>query len=346
MAMAEIVHDDSTRSYVDWPAIFAGALIASGAVVVLTTFAAGLGLGSISADEGGEFSLAWLLLTAVVAVVSLVGSYMLGGYVTGRMRRPAGNATRDELTTRDGLNGLVVWGIGMVLSALLAASIISGGARAVGGAAQTAVEVAGTVAGGAAQGAGQLVGGIAQGAGQAAPALQDMLPEGLRSNPLEYMTDTLLRADGQPGATQPGAAQPGAATDADGTSRQITGVFGNLLRTGEISDADRAWLREQVVARTSLPPNEADARVNQAVDQVQALRADAQKRLDEVSKQAADLQAQAVAAAEQARIAAILSAFLLAAASLVGAVAAYIGAVKGGRDRDEGRIWGGLAYRK
>ena len=40
------------------------------------------------------------------------------------------------------------------------------------------------------------------------------------------------------------------------------------------------------------------------------------------------------------------SAFLLAASSLVAGAAAYIGAVRGGRHRDENKLWGGLRYHR
>ena len=45
------------------------------------------------------------------------------------------------------------------------------------------------------------------------------------------------------------------------------------------------------------------------------------------------------------RRAGVLSAFALAASALIAAAAAFIGAQKGGRARDEGRIWGGLTHR-
>ena len=40
-----------------------------------------------------------------------------------------------------------------------------------------------------------------------------------------------------------------------------------------------------------------------------------------------------------------LTAFLLAASAILAAAAAYVGAVRGGRHRDEGRLWGWLSYR-
>ncbi|MGW6778824.1 hypothetical protein ACWF50_12375 [Brucella pseudogrignonensis] len=358
-----VIENTSDRSYVDWAAIFAGAAVASGVMVVMTTFASGLGLSSFSVDEGGELSTVWLVITALFLILSMVASYMLGGYIAGRMRRPTGTATREESTVRDGLNGLVVWGLGTIVSALFAVSLISGGAKAVGGAAQTAVEAAGAVAGGTAQGAGQLaggivsgagnaVGGVAQGAGQAAaPSIEQMLPEGLKANPLDYLTDGLLRTDAQ----TTGAGQE--VQDMAAFQRQVTGILGNLLTTGEIPDADKVWLSNQIASRTGISQTDAQTRVDETVGRVQALRTQAQAKVDEAQKTIADVKAQAekavedakakaAAAAEQARITGILTAFFLAASALVAAAAAYIGAVHGGRHREEGRIWGGLAYRR
>lgn len=360
--MVDSIGTETNRSYVDWPAIFAGAFIASGAMAVLTAFAGGLGLSSISMDGGGDVSTIWLVITALFVIISMVGSYMLGGYITGRMRRPAGQADRNELTVRDGLNGLVVWGIGTVVSAFLALGVLSGGAKAVGSVAQTAIEATGSAVGGAVQGAGQVAGGlisgvgsaaggIAQGAGQAAaPSIEQMLPQGLKTNPIDYFTDTLLRTDTQ--TTQPQGDQ-----GAGDFQRQISGLLGNLLATGEISDADKTWLTNQIAARTGISQTDAQARVNQTVERVQAVRTEAQKKVDEAKKQVDELKAQAqktledaktkaAEAAETARVAGILTAFLLAASAIVSSAAAYIGAVHGGRHRDEGRIWGGLAYRR
>ncbi len=353
--------ENSNRSFVDWPAIFAGAAIASGTMAVFTAFAGGLGLNAISADNGGELSITWLVITGLFVVVSMVASYMLGGYIAGRMRRPASETTAsDERTTRDGVNGLVVWGLGTVVSAFLALGVISGGAKAVGSVAQTAVEATGSAVGGTVQGVGQLaggvvsgagnaVGGIAQGAGQAAaPSIEQSLPPGLKSNPIDYFTDTLLRTDA-----------PALNTDPNGGDfqRQAGSILSNLMSTGEISDADKNWMANQVVARTGIPQADAQTRVDQTVERVQAVRTAAQQRVDEAQKKIEELRAQAETAmenaktaaadaAEKARVTGILTAFLLAASSLVAAAAAYIGGVHGGRHRDEGRVWGGLAYRK
>jgi hypothetical protein len=356
MRVNETLPVESDRSCVDWPAIFAGSAISAGVGVVLTTFAAGLGLGSVSIDEGGEISVLWLVLTALFTVISMVGTYMLGGYIAGRMRRPAGHATRDELTIRDGISGLAVWGIGTFLTAILTLGALSGSIKAAGSVTQTAVQAAGSVIGGTAQGAGQLAGGIVSGTGAAlggagqaaAPTLQQMPPQGVQGNPIDYFVDRLFRVD---------TSAPATAGDEAAATRQAVAILGNLLRTGDIPQADRDWLAAQVSARTALSQSEAQTRVSQNIDAVQSVRAeaeqkvsDAQKQLDtwrsEAEQAAQQAKDQALAAAEKAQVTTILSAFLLAASALVAAAAAYIGAVHGGRHRDKGRIWGGLAYRR
>lgn len=349
----------SDAGYVDWGAIFAGAVVAAGASLVLTTFAGALGLSSVSVGPDGGVSRFGLIVAGLFTAVSVVAVYILGGYVAGRMRRGVGDATHDETTARDGLHGLVVWGLGMLVAGSFAASLIGGAARTAGSVAQTAVQATGSAAGGIAQGAGQLLGGavsgvgqaaggIAQGAGNAAPSFQDSLPEGLRSNPVDYLVDQMVR----PAANREGAGQP---QDPAAAQKQVATILMNLVRTGDIQEGDRLFLRDQVVARTGLSPDEADARVKEAVDKSQAIRAETQKKVDdakaeaerlksEAQKRLEEAKTQAEAAAEKARAASILTAFLLAASALAAAAAATIGAVWGGRHRNEGRIWKGLSY--
>lgn len=207
------------------------------------------------------------------------------------------------------------------------------------------------MAGGLISGAGSAAGGIIQGTGQAAaPSIEQMLPQGLKVNPVDYFTDTLLRNDRAP-------ASSGEGQNAADFTRQAGSIFSNLLSTGQITDEDKAWLVRQVTAQTGMSETDAQNRVNQTIERVQTVRVEAQRKLDEARKQIdeakeqaskalEEAKAQALETAEKTKIAGILSAFLLAASALVAAVAAYIGAVHGGRHRDEGRIWSGLAYRR
>ena len=112
---------------------------------------------------------------------------------------------------------------------------------------------------------------------------------------------------------------------------------------------------------------EVNARVDEAINQVTAIRDEAQKKLDEARKAAEDAIAQAkdqaekaqaeaekrvedakqaaIDAAEKARHAAVWAAFLLATSTLISGAAAFSAAIKGGKDRDAGTVWGGLLHR-
>jgi len=319
-------------SYVDWPAIFAGAVIAVATATLFTAFGAALGLSTISAEPGeGSFNFG-VILSAIWVAVSLVASYMTGGYITGRMRRRVDSASADEVTARDGINGLVVWGLGTIVGVMMLGSAVSSTLSAVGSAASVAGSAAGTVV----SATGSAVGGVAQGAMAAVGAA---LPDDALEDQMAYVSDTLLRS----GQVPAGAASP------ETLARETAGILGNVLRTGEISDSERAYLASAVAARTGLTEPQVNTRVDEAIAAAQQARADAGQLADdaaaEAERLAAEAKALAISVAETARISAILTAFLLTSAALVAAVAAYVGAVRGGRHRDEGRIFGGFAYR-
>jgi hypothetical protein len=107
--------------YLHWTPILAGAIVASALSFVLLSFGSAIGLSvaspsstwrdtsSILAVLGGL----WLLLTALA-------SFGLGGYLAGRLRAPRSIATLDEVEFRDGIHGLLVWGLAIMIGALLA----------------------------------------------------------------------------------------------------------------------------------------------------------------------------------------------------------------------------------
>lgn len=301
----------TSGSYVDWAAILGGSVLAVALVIIFSGFGAALGLTAISAERGEGSGTLALFLSAGWIILSMIAAYALGGYVAGRMRRRLDAASSDEIQVRDGLNGLVVWAVATLLSAMVLGSAVS-----------STVSAVGSVAGTAAEAAGAAVGGVAEGAASA------LVPDGASADPLGFVTGTLLR----PTAVAPGSAStPETASDAGA-------ILSNIVTTGEISDSDRAYLVSLTAARTGLSEPEVNARVDQAIATARNAR-----------QQAADLAAQAEETARQvaetARISAILTAFMLASAALVAAVVAYKGAVRGGRHRDEGRIFGGLASR-
>ena len=302
------------RSYIDWAAILGGAVVATAVATVFTTFGAALGLSAISAEPGeGSFNIA-IILGGIWVVVTLVASYATGGYIAGRMRRRVDQATADEVMARDMINGFVVWGVGMLIGAMLLTN-----------AATSAISAAGSVAGTVVTAAGSAVGGAAEGALSAAGA---MVPDSVSADPMGFVTNSLLR----PVVTDPLTATPEALT------ADTNAILANVVATGEISDAERTYLESAVAAQTGLPPAEVTARVDSAIAAAQTAR-------DDAAQLAAEAEQMAIDVAEVARVTGDLTAFLLAAAALVAAATSGIAAIRGGRHRDEGRLFGGFSYR-
>jgi len=318
-------------SYVDWPAIFAGSVVAVAIAILLTTFGAALGLSSITLDGSDSSSTMELVLTALWLVISMIAAYLAGGYIAGRMRRRVETAEKDEVTARDGINGLVVWGLGTVLSAVMLTNVLSFAANTAG----TAVAGAGQAVGAVTQAAGTALGGVASGVASVA---ETVIPDAAQNNPTEYLSNQLLR----PSEVDRITADPAE------LAQQTASIVANIYRTGEVSDADRAYLASAVAVRTDMTPSQASDRVDQVIQNAQDARQQAADVIETASVEAQklmdDAQAAALEAARVARNAGILTAFVLAAAALVAGVAAFAGAVRGGRDRDAGRITYSLRY--
>ncbi|MEO8245295.1 MAG: hypothetical protein ABI832_23735 [bacterium] len=318
-------------SYIDWAAIFAGAIVAIAIGVLLTAFGAALGLSSVSAVPGEGVSKLGLILSLLWLLLSLIAAYATGGYIAGRMRRRIDNAEADEVTTRDGVNGVVVWGLGIVVGAVMLTNVATATLNTAG----NVTAAAGSAAGAVATAAGSALGGVAQGALDAAGAA---LPDTAKPDPMTYVNDSLLR---------PKVVDP-TSTDTSAVATHAAAIMGNVLKTGEISDADKAYLVSAVASQTQLSDAEAKTRVDESVAATIKTRDDAAAAIEtakaDAQKLADDAKQTAIKAAETARRTAVLSAFALAAASLIAAVAAYVGAVTGGRHRDEGKISRWFSY--
>ena len=310
-------------SCIDWAAVLGGMVVAAAAATLFTVFGTALGLSTVSAEPGEGSVTLLLVVTAIWTVASLAVAYLAGGYVAGRMRRRVEDAGAEEVSTRDGINGLVVWGLGMLLTAWMAAGAVGTAAVTAGNAVGSA---AGGVAGGVAQATGAALGGAAEAVGAAASGDGDAI---------DWIAGSLMRGPPAAPAADAGPASP---AEIGAIGSQSAAILANLLRTGEISGEDTAYLVAATARATGLPPGEAQARVDRAIAATQETRAEAGRLAEEAEATARE-------AAETARISAILTAFLLAAASLVAGAAAVAGAVRGGRHRDEGRVFGGLTYR-
>lgn len=351
--------DDNT-SYVDWPAIIGGIVLASAISILLLTFgsAVGLGLTDFNAREGA--SPVWIAIAAASWLIWVqVSSFMAGGYLTGRMRRRHHDATEDESDVRDGAHGLLVWAGALIVGAVLAVSGVGALASAVGSAAATVTQAAATAAGPAAGAAADaldpnayFVDMLFRPAAETAPADSTAETEPAAEAPAtpaetpDAATGTAPGASpAAPGTTGDGLAapatspaplaEPSAATPAPASaqSRDAELVRGEATRifaraaTGELPDADRTYLAQLVAEQSGLSEEEAAARV------------------DEVTTAMDEAAAQAVEVAEEARKMTVIGAFIVAASFLVSAIGAFWAAQKGGDHRDKRTVFPGVFRR-
>ena len=122
-----ILPEIADRYYFCWTPAVVGAIIAAALSSVLLSFAAAVGLAVASPsstwrDTSWVLSLLgglWLLLTALA-------SFGLGGYVTGRLRVGWASGSVHEVEFRDGIHGIAVWGLAVLISAFLAVAVTRG----------------------------------------------------------------------------------------------------------------------------------------------------------------------------------------------------------------------------
>jgi hypothetical protein len=106
-------------SYVHWGPALAGAVVAAATSFVLMGFASAVGLMVVSPSPSWRDTSVWLaILSGFWIIVVATGSFALGGYLAGRVRS-TWKADEDEVEFRDGVHGLLVWAVGVLLGALL-----------------------------------------------------------------------------------------------------------------------------------------------------------------------------------------------------------------------------------
>ena len=183
---------------------------------------------NVSVTTFGILAAAWFI------AVQLFASGV-GGYLAGRLRTRWVSVHTDEVYFRDTAHGLIVWGVGAIVTAWLltsgAASVVSGAAHA-GGAAPGA---AGTAVGAPA----------AQAAGQAASS------EGSTAYFADMLFALIIRI---PRRSSRGAGRDGTILATDALS-------------GEMPAVDKAYVAQVVAARTGSSQADADKRVSEVVEQ-------------------------------------------------------------------------------
>jgi hypothetical protein len=311
-ATTDVTVVTSPFRYIEWGPVFVGALGAAAISLVLFTFGSALGLSAISPyPYRGVSGTTFFIITGLFAALVQVVSYSAGGYLAGRMRSPWAGGTEGERHFRDGAHGFAVWALGLVFTAGV---LVSG----VSGALKTATEATSTVAAGAASGA-------TQGAANR-----------LSLEPVDYATDYLLRpAPGAAGAAPAappqqlgtGAPPPAAMAGPDPAMDRapIGRVFTASLKGNALAPRDRTYLAQVVSRQTGMS------------------QADAEKRVDEAYAEAKTAEQKARDAANEARKKGILVAFLTAATLAIACAAACVAAGLGAKDRDArtGPYWMG-----
>jgi hypothetical protein len=107
--------------YLHWGPSLAGAILAAAFSFVLLTFGGSLGLALASPSSSWrDASMALSLLSGLWLLLTSIASFGLGGYLAGRTRTPLNPHSRDEVEFRDGIHGLLVWGIAIIIGAILA----------------------------------------------------------------------------------------------------------------------------------------------------------------------------------------------------------------------------------
>ena len=254
-APEELAIPESGASAVSWGAIIAGAVVASALSLALLMLGAGIGLVSVSPWSNNNVSVTTfgILAAAWFIAVQLFASGV-GGYLAGRLRTRWVSVHTDEVYFRDTAHGLIVWGVGAIVTAWLltsgAASVVSGAAHAGG----SALEAAGTAAGGSA----------------AQAAVQAGSSEGSST---AYFTDMLFRADHADTSGDPAAARA-----------EVGRILATDALSGEMPAADKAYVAQLVAARTGLSQADADKRVSEVVEQAK----NAKDRAVDTAKAAAD----------------------------------------------------------
>ena len=131
-----------------WPAIIAGAFVATAVSLILLTLGSGLGFASISPwPSRGVSGTTFAVTAAIWLIVTQWVSASLGGYLAGRLRTRWIGTHTHEVFFRDTAHGLITWAVASVLVAATIASSIGAAGRAVGAAGHAAAEGASATAG-------------------------------------------------------------------------------------------------------------------------------------------------------------------------------------------------------
>jgi len=265
-------------SATSWGAILAGALVAISVSLILVVLGAGLGFAAVSPwPNAGASATGFTVAGTIWLIVTQWLSAAVGGYLVGRLRQRWLAMHTHEVFFRDTAHGLVTWS----LATLVVATVFAGSAASL------------------LQGGAQATGGVVRGAMASANA----------AAPDPYDLDKLFRNPAPSGSES--------SPRLSDAKMEVTHIAASAVTSGAVSAEDRAYLANLVAGTTG------------------AAQEDAQKRVDDFIQSVQAAAAKAKAAADAARKAALSLALYTTLALLIGAFIASVAAAIGGHLRDE-----------
>ncbi|WP_421998879.1 hypothetical protein [Reyranella sp.] len=284
--------------YLEWGPVILGALAAVAISVVLLTFGAALGLTVVSPHPYAGLSAKAVLILTAVYIAIVHVASFGAGGYLAGRTRSPW--VEGNSVEQHFRDGSHGFAVWAIGIVVGAALAVSGVTGIVNAAAKSATAIAAAGTAGAASN----------------PALGQAAVNQLSST--DYAVDRLL-------APAPGAAAApdgaGRVTRADVAAPMARTLAANLAARNDSVDAkDRTYLAQLISQQTGLPQAEAEKRVDEAYAQLKTAE---QKVRD---------------AADQARKATLIAAFLAAATLAIGCAAACAGAALGARHRDENTL--------
>ena len=115
--------NESAGSGVSWAAVAGGAFVAAALSLILLALGAGFGLSSVSPWSNAGVSASAVGAAGIVWLIAMQAiSSAMGGYIAGRLRTKWAKVHSDEVYFRDTAHGLLVWSVGLVMTASFLAS--------------------------------------------------------------------------------------------------------------------------------------------------------------------------------------------------------------------------------
>lgn len=304
----------SNSSGVSWGAILAGAAAAAALSFILVILGFGLGFSSVSPWSGsglsaktiGYSTIAWVAFTQIAASA-------IGGYMAGRLRVKWAAVHTDEVYFRDTAHGFLAWAIASLVTAAVLSSalgnVLAGGAKIVGSTGAAAV-VAGSAA----------MSGEGNNDGNADDMAGYFIDSLFRAPATSTSNSGVVNSESASGMNMPSLSNTVDRSVTPSQRAEVTRIFANAIRVGDLSAADQTYLARMIAKRTGMTQADADKRIRSTFD---------------IYKQNVDTAiAKAKEAADAARKAAAYGSLWMFIALLCGAFVASLAATYGGRLRD------------